>query len=111
MSSLQPISVTFTINGTSEEVYNCTLNNKVFSITVGQPPIPQTGLTPNTPYTINCQSMTNSCLEAKAGFTTGKYRYVALQYNDGSVAVNIVLKIVHICHYTMQYQPQKLSEM
>ena len=72
VSYLNSTSVTIAINGTAGEEYRCTLNDQAINITVGQPHN-QTGLAPNTSYTISCQRATNSCHETKAIFTTGNY--------------------------------------
>ena len=66
----QSTSVNITING-SGEVYTCTLNNQTMDITSGQPAAQQTGLTPNTSYTVNCHSVNGRCREATEAFTTG----------------------------------------
>ena len=65
----QSTNVNIIING-SGEVYSCTLNNQKVNITSGQPD-QLTELAPNTTYTINCHSVNDSCLEARANFTTG----------------------------------------
>ena len=70
MLAAQSTSVNVTISG-SGEVYSCTLNNQTVDITSGQTVQQTTGLTPNTNYTVNCYSVNDSCLEARATFTTG----------------------------------------
>ena len=66
----QSRKVNVTISG-SGEVYTCTLNDQTVDITSGQP-VQQTGLAPNTNYTVNCHSVNDSCLEATpATFMTG----------------------------------------
>ena len=65
----QSTSVNITING-SGEVYSCTLNDQTMDITSGQT-VQQTGLAPNTKYTVNCHSVDDSCREAKEAFITG----------------------------------------
>ena len=68
----QSTSVNITINGIGE-VYTCTLNNQTVNITSGQT-VQQTGLIPNTKYTVNCRSVDDSCREATATtFTMGKW--------------------------------------
>ena len=67
----QSTSVNVTINGSGEE-YSCTLNDQTVNITSGQT-FQQTGLAPSTNYTINCHSVNDSCLGARATFTTGKW--------------------------------------
>ena len=69
----QSTSANITING-SGEVYSCTLNNQTVDITSGQT-VQQTGLAPNTTYTVNCHSVKGSCSEARATFTTGKWSF------------------------------------
>ena len=68
--ALQSRKVNITISG-SGEVYSCTLNNQTMDITSGQTAAQQTGLTPNTNYTVNCYSVNGRCLEATEAFTTG----------------------------------------
>ena len=72
----QSTSVNITING-SGEVYSCTLNDQTVNITSGQT-VQQTGLTPNTKYTVNCHSVKDSCREARATFITGKWSLHAM---------------------------------
>ena len=70
VSIVQSRKVNITING-SGEVYSCTLNNQTVNITSGQT-VQQTGLAPNTNYTVTCYStMSDSCRESRATFTTG----------------------------------------
>ena len=66
----QSTSVNVIISG-SGEVYTCTVNNQTVNITSGQPAAQLTGLSPNTKYTVTCYGMNDSCLEARATFTTG----------------------------------------
>ena len=68
----QSTSVNITISG-SGEVYSCTLNDQTVDITSGQTVQQTTGLAPSTNYTINCRSVNDSCSEATATFTTGKW--------------------------------------
>ena len=70
VSMVQSTKVTITISGTGE-MYNCTLNNQKVSITAGQA-VPQTGLSPNTTYTLNCHHVDDNNCEANATFTTGR---------------------------------------
>ena len=68
---VQSTKVTITISGTGE-MYSCTINNKKVKITSGQA-VPQTGLAPNTTYTLNCHHVDDSCIEANTTFTTGTF--------------------------------------
>ena len=85
----QSTNVTITING-SGEVYSCTLNDQTVHITSGQT-VQQTGLTPNTTYTVNCHSVNDSCLEATTTtFTTGTvYVYCYICYTGNDTLVDI----------------------
>ena len=69
-SLVQSTKANFTINGTEGVMYTCNVNNQIVTIKAGQP-VPQTGLHPNTSYTINCQA--NGCLVANTTFITGLF--------------------------------------
>ena len=71
VSMVQSTNVIIKIDG-KDEMYSCTLNNQKVKITAGQP-VPQTGLAPNTTYTVNCHTVDDSCLEAKVNITTGTF--------------------------------------
>ena len=68
---VQSTNTIIKINGTGG-MYSCTINNKKVNITAGQP-VPQTGLAPNTTYTLNCHTVDDSNCEANATFTTGMF--------------------------------------